>query len=117
MSTRRGSASLARRSRMAVPQIYDDLRSQIVSISLRPGVGLSEARIAEQYGVSRTPVREAFKRLAEDGFLEVVPQVGTFVSRIDLQIVHDAHFVRETLECRVVELAAARIDEAQRKAL
>lgn len=117
MSTRPGSTSLARRSRIAVPQIYDDLRSQIVSIALEPGVGLSEARIAEQYGVSRTPVREAFKRLAEDGFLEVVPQVGTFVSRIDLQIVHDAHFVRETLECRVVELAAARIDEAQRKAL
>src|SRR5690606_15671687 len=117
MSTRPGSASLARRSRIAVPQIYDDLRSQIVSISLKPGIGLSEARIAEQYGVSRTPVREAFKRLAEDGFLEVVPQVGTFVSRIDMQIIRDAHFVRETLECRIVELAAMRIDDAQRREL
>lgn len=117
MSTRPGSASLARRSRIAVPQIYDDLRSQIVSISLKPGIGLSEARIAEQYGVSRTPVREAFKRLAEDGFLEVVPQVGTFVSRIDMQIIRDAHFVRETLECRIVELAAMRIDDTQRKEL
>jgi len=112
-----GDASAPRRSRVAVPQIYSDLRSQIVSIALEPGAWLSEARIAEQYGVSRTPVREAFKRLAEDGFLEVVPQVGTYVARIDMQAVRDAHFVRETLECRIVELAAERIDDAQRAEL
>jgi DNA-binding GntR family transcriptional regulator len=112
-----GQASAPRRSRVAVPQIYSDLRSQIVSIALKPGAWLSEARIAEQYGVSRTPVREAFKRLAEDGFLDVVPQVGTYVARIDMQAVRDAHFVRETLECRIVELAAERIDDAQRAEL
>src|SRR5690606_18355205 len=112
-----GHVSAPRRSRVAVPQIYSDLRGQIVSIALKPGAWLSEARIAEQYGVSRTPVREAFKRLAEDGFLEVVPQVGTFVARIDMQAVRDAHFVRETLECRIVELAAEQIDEAQRAEL
>jgi DNA-binding GntR family transcriptional regulator len=67
--------------------------------------------------VSRTPVREAFKRLAEEGLLEVVPQVGTFVARIDLRLVRDNHFVRETLECRIAELAAARIDEAGRARL
>lgn len=117
MSSRPGPASSPRRSRVAVPQIYSDLRGQIVSLALEPGAWLSEARIAEQYGVSRTPVREAFKRLAEDGFLEVVPQVGTFVARIDMQSVRDAHFVRETLECRIVELAAERIDDAQRAEL
>lgn len=112
-----GHASAPRRSRVAVPQIYSELRNQIVSIALKPGAWLSEARIAEQYGVSRTPVREAFKRLAEDGFLEVVPQVGTYVARIGMQAVRDAHFVRETLECRIVELAAERIDDAQRAEL
>jgi DNA-binding GntR family transcriptional regulator len=114
MSSPPGLEASPRRSRVAVPQIYAHLRSQIVSIALEPGAWLSEARIAENYGVSRTPVREAFKRLAEDGFLEVVPQVGTFVARIDMQTVRDAHFVRETLECRIVELAAGRIGEAQR---
>jgi DNA-binding GntR family transcriptional regulator len=100
-----------------VPSLYRDLRERIVSVALPPGEALSETRIAEGYGVSRTPVREAFKRLAEDGFLEVVPQVGTFVARIDLRTVRDNHFVRETLECRIVETAAERIDEAGRAAL
>ena len=117
MSSRPGSGTSPHRSRVAVPHIYADLRRQIVSIGLEPGASLSEARIAETYGVSRTPVREAFKRLAEDGLLQVVPQVGTFVARIDLQTVRDAHFVRETLECRIVELAAERIDDAQRAEL
>lgn len=100
-----------------VPTLYRDLRERIVSVALPPGLPLSEMRIAQGYGVSRTPVREAFKRLAEEGFLEVVPQVGTFVARIDLRRVHDSHFVRETLECRIVEQAAARLDEAGRAAL
>ena len=97
--------------------IYRQLRERIVSVELEPGTALSEARIAEGFGVSRTPVREAFQRLAEDGFLDVVPQVGTFVARIDLQAVRDNHFSRETLECRIVELGAARVDTAARRAL
>lgn len=106
-----------RRSRVAVSQIHSDLRGQIVSVVLEPGTLLSEARIAEHYGVSRTPVREAFKRLAGAGLLRIVPQVGSFVARIDLQAVRDSHFVRETLECRIAELAAERIDQAQREEL
>ncbi|MFA7664769.1 MAG: GntR family transcriptional regulator [Burkholderiaceae bacterium] len=117
MSTGAGSPGKSRRSRIAAPQIYADLRSRIVSVSLVPGASLSEARLAECYGVSRTPVREAFKRLAEDGFLEVVPQVGTFVARIDMQGVRDANFVRETLECRIVELAAGRMNADRRAEL
>ena len=100
-----------------VPYLYRDLRERIVSVALPPGAAVSESCIADGYGVSRTPVREAFKRLAEDGFLDVVPQVGTFVARIDLRLVRDSHFVRETLECRIVELACARIDDAARARL
>jgi DNA-binding GntR family transcriptional regulator len=100
-----------------VPSLYRDLRERIVSVALPPGEPVSEARIAEAYGVSRTPVREAFKRLAEDGLLEVVPQVGTFVARIDRALVRDSHFLRETLECRITELAAQRIDDAGRAGL
>jgi len=100
-----------------VPTLYRDLRERIVSVALVPGEAVSETRIAEAYGVSRTPVREAFKRLAEDGFLDVVPQVGSFVARIDLRLVRDNHFVRETLECRLVALASARIDAIGRARL
>ncbi len=106
-----------RRGRLVAPQIYFDLRERIVSVSLVPGELLSEVRIAQDYGVSRTPVREAFKRLEEEGLLEVVPKVGSFVARIDLDAVRDSQFIRETLECRIVELAAARIRPAQRSQL
>lgn len=105
------------RERALVPYLYGDLRERIVSTTLSPGEPVSEARIADSYGVSRTPVREAFKRLADDGLLEVVPQVGTFVARIDLRLVRDSHFVRETLECRLVELACRRIDDDGRERL
>ena len=110
----RRAGAAARRIR---PDIYQQLRERIVSVELVPGTAMSESRIAEGFGVSRTPVREAFKRLAEDGFLDVIPQVGTFVARIDLQAVRDNHFIRETLECRIVELCAQRVDSAARRVL
>lgn len=97
-------------ARQSTDQIYRALRSDILNAALRPGESISEARMALQFGVSRTPVRESFKRLVEDGFLVVVPQVGTFVAPIDLAAVYDSQFVRETLECRTVALAAKNID-------
>jgi DNA-binding GntR family transcriptional regulator len=97
-------------ARQSTDQIYRALRGDILNALLRPGESISEARMALQFGVSRTPVRESFKRLVEDGFLVVVPQVGTFVAPIDLAAVYDSQFVRETLECRTVALAAKNID-------
>jgi DNA-binding GntR family transcriptional regulator len=90
----------------AATQLYPKLRALIVSAALRPGEALSETRVAEQFGVSRTPVREAFKRLADEGFLRIYPQLGTFVAPIQLAAVNDSQFVRETLECRTIVLAA-----------
>lgn len=97
-------------TRQSTEQIHRALRGDILNAVLRPGEAISEARMALQFGVSRTPVRESFKKLVEEGFLVVVPQVGTFVAPIDLAAVHDSQFVRETLECRTVALAAQRID-------
>ncbi|WID96071.1 GntR family transcriptional regulator [Bosea vestrisii] len=99
-------------ARQSTDQIYRALRGDVLNAVLRPGEAISEARMALQFGVSRTPVRESFKRLVEDGFLVVVPQVGTFIAPIDLAAVYDSQFVRETLECRTVVLAAQKIDEA-----
>ena len=104
-------------ARQSTDQIYRALRGDILNAVLRPGESISEARMALQFGVSRTPVRESFKRLVEDGFLVVVPQVGTFVAPIDLAAVYDSQFVRETLECRTVALAAKNIDDAGKASL
>ena len=68
-------------------QVYEDLHGRIVRGELRPGASLTEARIGEAYGLSRTPV-------------------GTFVAPISVPAVRDAQFVRETLECRAVADAA-----------
>lgn len=66
--------SLARAAgRTTGRDVYEDLHRQIVQGVLRPGDPLSETRVAERYGLSRTPVREVFWRLGEDGFLRVVP--------------------------------------------
>lgn len=92
--------------RWSVPRLYEDLHARILSGRLRPGALLSETKVAEEYGLSRTPVRQAFHRLADAGLLAVVPQVGTYVAPIALGAVRDAQFVRETLECRAVRHAA-----------
>ncbi len=95
--------AIDRQTRVA-PQVYEILRDAIVSVRLQPGVALSENEIAKQIRTSRTPVREAFIRLADEGHVVVVPQLGTFVAPIDLAEVVEAVFIRETLE------AAAAID-------
>ncbi len=93
--------------------VYDVLRRAILNGELRPGEALSETKTAAQFGVSRTPVRDAIRRLSDDGFLRVIPQVGTYVAPIQLAAVADSQFVRETLECRTIRLAAERLDPAQ----
>lgn len=89
-------------------QAYQALRDAIVRIDLEPGQQLSENELASQMGVSRTPVREALARLRDEQLVRVVPQLGTFVSRISVAAVGDAQFIREALECAAVRLAAER---------
>jgi DNA-binding GntR family transcriptional regulator len=90
------------------PQVYAALRDAIISVRFAPGRQLSENELAEWLGVSRTPVREALVRLQDDRLVEIVPQLGTFVTRISVSAVADAQFVREALECAAVRLAAER---------
>jgi GntR family transcriptional regulator, rspAB operon transcriptional repressor len=90
--------------------VYDALRDAIVTTELEPGRQISENEIADKLGVSRTPVREAFSRLRDDQLVQIVPQLGTFVSRISVAGVDDAQFLREALECSAVRLAAERAD-------
>jgi len=87
-------------------QVYASLRGAIVRGDLEPGAQLSENTLAGEMGVSRTPIREALGRLRDDRLVEIVPQLGTFVSRISPQAVRDAQFIREALECAAVRRAA-----------
>ena len=89
------------RRRSIADQIYEALRRMIVQLELKPGHALSEKATAEQFKVSRTPVREAVLRLAEHGLVTVAPQFGTFVAAIDPDEVRQAHFMRAHLEVAV----------------
>lgn len=89
--------------------VFNMLRHAIVSMHFRPGQALSEQEIANQLGVSRQPVREAFIKLSEAGLLTIRPQRGTFVVKISAKQVLDARFVREAVEVAVVRQACERI--------
>jgi DNA-binding GntR family transcriptional regulator/NAD(P)-dependent dehydrogenase (short-subunit alcohol dehydrogenase family) len=93
-------------------EVYDTLRASIISLERTPGQRLSEAELARDLGVSRTPVREAIIQLRADGLVEVTPQLGSFVSKISLRSVREAQFAREALECAAVRVAAQRLDAA-----
>ncbi|MDQ1689875.1 MAG: GntR family transcriptional regulator, rspAB operon transcriptional repressor [Frankiaceae bacterium] len=85
--------------------VHARLVSDIVTLRFTPGQALSENELASEYGVSRTPVREAVQRLRQAGLVEVRPQSGTLVSKVDLARFREAQFVRETLETACIELA------------
>lgn len=80
-------------------QTLQTLRRRIISLQLPPGEPLSENELAQEMGVSRTPVRESLILLREEGLVQVFPQIGSFVSLVDLNRVSEAQFVREAIEC------------------
>src|ERR1700710_3195770 len=113
------SADRLDRDRQAAPQVFDRLRELITSLTLPPGSPLSRNALAEQYGLSSTPIRDALMRLDEEGLVEGFPQYATVVSRIDIKRAQQAHFLRQSLELEIVralaqEHNAALIDELNR---
>jgi GntR family transcriptional regulator, rspAB operon transcriptional repressor len=116
---RRGGVVLrsSQRSATMASVVFRDLRDEIVSMRRKPGEAIAEKQIAESYGVSRTPVREAVLRLADDGLVEVFPQSGTYVSRIPLNRLPEAIVIRKALEEGTVRYAASRASPADIRAL
>lgn len=92
-------------------RVYANLRDAIIRAELEPGRRLSENELAASLGVSRTPVREALVRLRDERLVEIVPQLGTYVSPISTRAVGDAQFIREALECAAVRAAALRVTD------
>lgn len=111
------TAGLAAPVRGSVGQgVYARLRNAVLDCTFPPGAALSEQAVSDEMGVSRAPVREAFRLLVTEGLLEVQPQRGTFVARLNRTRISDAIFVREAIECRAAALAAQAPLE-QRKTL
>ena len=89
-------------------QVYEGLRAAILDLRLKPGAPISENGICRQTSVSRTPVREALIRLAQEGLIDVFPQHGSFISKISETKIVEGLFVRQTLELAVLRKAAER---------
>ena len=97
----------------ASSRIYSELRDELVSLQRRPGQAISETEIALSYGLSRTPVREAILKLADEGLVDIFPQSGIFVSRIPLAALPEAIIIRKALEETTAGMAAQRATPSQ----
>lgn len=86
-------------------QVYDALHQKILTFELKPYQVLSEASVSEMLGVSRTPAREALTRLAENKFVDVVPQRGSQVAPLRVEDLDRSQFMREALEVALLRRA------------
>ena len=94
------------------------LRDEIMGLHLKPGDLISEAEVGKRLGASRTPVREAFAQLRDEGLVETFASRGTFVTRLSVPRLRAAQFLREAVEVAVVErLCAQGVPEGVRQAL
>lgn len=80
------------------------IKENIIDLSLAPGSQISESEICAQMGLSRTPVREALLELSRVKIVQIVPQKKSTVALVDYALVEEARFMRNVLECAVVEL-------------
>lgn len=83
--------------------VYETVKQQIINWELEPGTKISEKEFASKLEVSRTPVREAFLKLAQEELLGIYPQSGTVVSKVDLELVEEGRFVREKIERALIQ--------------
>ncbi len=84
---------------------YRIIKDSIMTLKLEPGQAISEVEFAEALNISRTPIREVLSKLREEHLVEVIPQVGTYISKIKPQLIKEASFMRYTLEKEVLKLA------------
>ena len=93
--------------------IYDELKQKILLNQLRPGDALSESNLVSQYYISRTPVRQALKKLEDRGLVVIKDGVGTFVTFVSLDAVQDAYEVRNALEKIAIRTSIHKITERE----
>jgi DNA-binding GntR family transcriptional regulator len=105
------------RTRLATVQVYERIRDDIVSLRLRPGEAISINDLAAQFGTSRSPVREAIIRLANEGLVDIFPQAGTRISPIRMSDVREVYFVRRAVEASLVQHLALQHTADQVKTL
>ncbi|MEE9614077.1 MAG: GntR family transcriptional regulator [Thermodesulfobacteriota bacterium] len=98
-------------------RIVEFIKDAIVSERLRPGERVPEQEIAESFGISRTPIREAFRQLESEGFITVVPRKGAVVSPITDKDVVEFYAIKSLLEGYAAQEACPKLTEREIKRL
>lgn len=93
-------------------QVQELIRDAIVRLAFTPGEFIRKDAICERLGVSRFPVSEALGRLADEGFVDILPQRGTRVSRIDIAGCRHAMFMRRAIEGEAMRVIAPHVGDA-----
>lgn len=93
--------------------VFESMREAIISGVLEPGERLMEIQLAEEMGVSRTPVREAIRKLELEGFVVMIPRKGAYVAGVSHKDVADVFEIRAALEGLAAGLAAERVTEEE----
>ena len=88
--------------------VIAEMRRRIIKGDVEPGTSLSEAALADEFGVSRTPVREALKQLQTEGLVEIRPRVGTFVTIPSRREITELFEMKELMEGAAARLLAQR---------
>lgn len=90
-------------------KILEHIRDAIISGALKAGSRVSEPELAERYGISRTPIREAFRQLESEGYLTVIPRRGAVVSEFSQKDVEDFYAIKSILEGYAARQACSRL--------
>ncbi len=101
--------SIANKQKYLRDHIFEELQQAIYSGKLKSGERLTEKKIAEELGVSRTPVREALYRLASSGLIKIIPHRGFIISRWSAKEIKDVMEIRIALEMLALRLTIQRI--------
>lgn len=105
----KGVGVAAVENRTLSQQVYEHMRAEILAGRYKPAETLNEVAVAEEMGVSRGPVREAFGRLRAEGLIEIRPHRGAVVSELSQDEFLDAYQMREALEVFAMELAVPKL--------
>lgn len=84
---------------------YRVIKDSIMALELEPGQAISEIELAQELQISRTPIREVMAKLGEEYLVEVIPQVGSYISKINPQLIKEASFMRYILEREILKLS------------
>lgn len=97
--------------------VFNTLRQAILTGELKPGERLMEIHLADRLGVSRTPIREAIRKLELEGLVVMIPRKGAQVAKITEKNLKDVLEVRRALDTLAVRLACKRMDDTYKKQL